>query len=397
MRQEDPVATFRQLPSGNWQAIVYIDGKQVPFTDPSEAIVKGWAEDQEYAKRHGTWRDPRLGRITLDAWHDIWLTGRAVESNTTDREASTWRVWVEPRWGSTALERLEKDRDGIKAWVKDLVDDPDVGAWTILNIVKLLSKMLADAVDSGRVAVNPAVRLRVPSAPKKPPFFWTMDEAGAIIEATRRPYDVLVDFDMHVGPRIGELAGLMVDCVDTRLALVHVVRVAVDGVLREYPKSTKSYRSVPIPPHLLEDFDRLIFRKDAGDPVFTAPAGGMLNDNNFRNRIFAPALASARTCECQDVDETGLWVPCGMEEHTVRGGDPHDMRHTAASWMVMNGIDMLRVQDQLGHEKASTTQRYAHLDPSKHDAVRAVWGAGGLATRRPSQPSQTLPKAPSRT
>lgn len=379
------MATFRQLPSGNWQAIVYVDGKQVPFTDPSEAIVKAWADDQEYAKRHGTWRDPRLGRITLTAYHNIWLTGRIAEANTVDREASTWRVWVEPRWGASTLERLARDREGVKAWVKQLVDDPDVGTWTILNIVKLLSKMLADAVDGGRIPTNPAVRLGVPSAPKKPPFFWTHAEAAAIVAAVRRPYDVLVDFDMHVGPRIGELAGLKADCVDIRLGLAHIVRVAVDGVIRDYPKSAKSYRTVPIPEHLLEPFGRLVHRKSGDDVVFTAPAGGMLNDNNFRNRVFAPALMSARTCACREVGEDGAPVPCRVEEHTVRGGDPHDMRHTAASWLVMAGVDLYRVQDLLGHEKASTTQRYAHLDPSKHDAVRAVWGAGGLALgRRPT-------------
>ena len=387
------MATFRQLPSGNWQAIVYVDGKQIPFTDPSEAIVKGWAEDQEYAKRHGKWRDPRLGRITLTEYHDIWLTGRAVEANTTDREASTWRAWVEPRWGTVTLERLARDREGVKAWVKDLIDDPGVGTWTIHNIVKLLSKMLANAIDAGRIDVNPAARLRVPSAPKKPPFFWTHSEAAAVVEATRRPYDVLVDFDMHVGPRIGELAGLMADCVDIRLSLVHVVRVAVDGVVREYPKSSKSHRTVPIPEHLLEGFGRLVHKKDGDAPVFTAPAGGLLNDNNFRNRIFIPALSSARTCACEETGEDGLPVPCRVEEHTVRGGDPHDMRHTAASWLVMAGVDLYRVQDLLGHEKASTTQRYAHLDPSKHDAVRAAWGSGGLATGRSSSVSATHPAA----
>lgn len=376
------MATIRKLPSGNWQALVYVKGERIPFTDNSETVVRRWAEDQEEAKKRGRWRDPRRGRITLEAFHKIWLAGRVVEPNTSDREESTWRTWVKPRWGDWTLEELEADRDGIKAWVKELVDDPDVGTWTILNIVKLLGKMLADAVEDTRIATNPARKLEVPSAPRKPPFFWTHTEAAAIVTATRLEYQTLVDFDMHVGPRIEEMAGLKVDCVDIRLGLIHIVRVGVDGVLREYPKTVKSYRTVPIPDHLIDPMARQIRGKNATDLVFTAPSGAMLHDTNFRNRVFYPALDRARVCQCEVFDERGVRVPCDREDHTVRGGVPNDMRHTAASWLVMAGVDLYRVQDLLGHEKYSTTQRYAHLDPSKHQAARAVWGAGGLTSAR---------------
>lgn len=40
----------------------------------------------------------------------------------------------------------------------------------------------------------------------------------------------------------------------------------------------------------------------------------------------------------------------------------HDLRHTAASWMVQGGAPLDMVQDVLGHEDIRTTQRYAHRD-----------------------------------
>lgn len=393
------VATIRQLPSGNWQALVYVKGERIPFTDNDKAVVEKWASDQEEAKKGGRWRDPRRGRLTLSQWHRMWLEGRIVEGNTEAREESTWRVWVEPQWGTWTLEQLEAGRSKIKAWIKELVKDSDVGTPTIHNIAKLMSKMLTDAVDDDRIDSNPAVRLDVPTAPLKPPFFWRSEEAAAIVEAAelaeesaRRPnpnfpYALLIDFDMHVGPRMEELAGLLVDCIDIKLRLAHIVRVAVDGELRDYPKTVKSYRSVPIPPHLVDRFERQIWNQPTDAPVFPARGGGpgsgrYLRDNNFRNRIFSPALRQARMCDCERFDATGAPILCKVPSHAVRWGSPNDMRHTAASWQVMSGVDLYRVQHLLGHEKITTTQRYAHLDPTSHDAVLAAWGEDGLTAKR---------------
>ena len=41
----------------------------------------------------------------------------------------------------------------------------------------------------------------------------------------------------------------------------------------------------------------------------------------------------------------------------------HDLRHTAASWMVQGGADLYSVQKILGHSSIRTTQHYAHLSP----------------------------------
>lgn len=41
----------------------------------------------------------------------------------------------------------------------------------------------------------------------------------------------------------------------------------------------------------------------------------------------------------------------------------HTLRHTAASWLVMQGVDLYAVGQILAHKTPRMTQRYAHLSP----------------------------------
>jgi integrase len=84
------------------------------------------------------------------------------------------------------------------------------------------------------------------------------------------------------------------------------------------------------------------------------PGGRPGGRGNFRDRIWYPAI----------------------ERAGVRRYPPKVMRHTAASWLVIDGVPLHDVQHLLGHESYRTMECYAH--PAA-DATTALSSRGSSA------------------
>lgn len=65
---------------------------------------------------------------------------------------------------------------------------------------------------------------------------------------------------------------------------------------------------------------------------------------------------------------------------------PHKLRHTAATLMLQNGVDVRTLQEVLGHENLNTTQIYTHVD---NENLRAAAKANPLGRIKPKKPRKT--------
>jgi integrase len=209
---------------------------------------------------------------------------------------------------------------------------------TVNRTLALLRKVLNDGVTWGFARSAPKVKL-LPVAEIGFDFLHR-DEAERFLSHVNaaEPDDAaLYTAAIYLGARMGELYGMRWADLDLEKGLVTIKR----SYGQNFTKS-KKIRHVRINKQLALVLKAWRDRCPKGELELVFP----MPDGSARARErppagFAKVLAAARC-------------------HNIRF---HDLRHTAASLMVMSGISLRAVQATLGHSTIAVTERYAHLAP----------------------------------
>ncbi len=322
-------------------------GRQRKKSFARKADAQRWLDQMQAASHRGQFIDPVAAKLKIGEFAAIWLDGMGhLKPSTAARYASIVRVHIEPQWGLWSLGEVR--HSDVTAWVGRLVAAGSRPG-TVRQIHRVLSMIFEAAVTDGRIATNPAAKVRLPSPVRGEPRFLT---AGEVTDLVRHSADegLSVAVLAFTGLRYGELAALRVKRVDLgrhRLTIAESV-TEVGGRLSWTTPKTHYTRSVPFPPSLLEPIRSLCAGKEPEDLVFTSPEGGPLRLNNWRRRVFDPA--------CKELGLTDV--------------SPHDLRHTAASLAIQRGANVKAVQRMLGHASAAMTlDVYAGLFSDDLDSV----------------------------
>lgn len=348
-------AGSKRQPPGRWRVRWYgPDGKGKSATFQKLPEAENHVHEVEAKMRDGSYRDASAGKATLRDVYEKWKgTLGGLEPTTRETYLDTWRVHVEPRWGDYQVRRIEWE--DIAEWVGHLVEGSHgcrkVGPGRTQKIHLVLSLVLGHAVRAKRIAVNPAAGVPLPRPVPQDHVYLTHAQVDRLAEAADE-YRLLVLLLAYTGLRWGEVSAVTVGAVDTaarRLAVRQAYKKTRGGLLLGLPK-THERRKVPILRSLALELEKLTKDRDAAELLFTAPSGGPLYGDNFRTRVFNPAVKAA-----------GL---AGL------GVTPHKLRHTAASLSIASGADVKVVQTMLGHKSAAMTlDTYGHLFPDRLDEV----------------------------
>lgn len=194
-------------------------------------------------------------------------------------------------------------------------------------------------VKTKQLEVNPVEGLDTPKTTKSLPRYLSLDESKRLLDAvdgvnSERDYCIICLF-LNCGLRISEIVGLNIG--DVR-----------EDSLRILGKGNKE-RIV----YLNEACQAAI---EAYKPVRSQMAGSSVSAffvSNRRKRM------SRETVHAM-VKKTLLKAGLDPDKYSS-----HKLRHTAATLMLQNGVDVRTLQEVLGHEHLNTTQIYTHVDNSE--------------------------------
>jgi integrase len=315
--------------------------------------AEAFAASVEVSKLRGEYVRPAAARVTIGELGPAWLNrqqGHLKPSSYRPLEA-TWRLRVEPRWGSVALGDIRPS--AVQAWLADLGRGDEqtkaLGATVVQRTHQVLSAVLADAVRDRMIVSNPAAGAKLPRKISKRPVYLTHGQVADLAAASRQ-YEGLVLLLAYTGLRWGEATGLRVRDLDMLRKRATVSENAVQVGSRIHVGTTKGHkqRTVPLPDFLLPHLAHQCKGRERGDLLFPGDDGGYLPRPHTSSGWFDKAVIEAR----------------------VPRTTPHDLRHTTASLAVSAGANVKAVQRMLGHASAAMTlDIYADLFDDDLEAV----------------------------
>lgn len=290
----------------------------------------------------------------------------------TDGTRVDYRRMVENRLKDSPLGELPVEMVTTKACERWL-DGLGLAGKTVRNYQALLSAVLADAVKHGLRPDNPARGIKVAVAKTgSERVFLNAGEQAVLVAALPQLYVPLVVTLLGTGLRWGEATALQVGDVDldAPVPLLYVRRAWKRTGKRQPelgpPKSTAGYRTVSLPPEVVEQLRPLIEGRAAEEFVFVV-AGNPVRHDRFHLKVWRPTI--------DRLNKAGT---------LTKRPRIHDLRHSHVSGLLAAGLRIEEVQARVGHEDISTTVNvYGHLTP---DHLARAAAASSMALR------QTVPE-----
>lgn len=357
---------------------------RVNYTDPDtgayrrvERIVYGKAEAAETerqlsaeAKSPAPTADDRL---TVAEFVPQFLSYKSAEIRTSSlvTDESRLRLHAIPFFGPLRMRAVTPRH--VADWVSSL-HSKGLAPNTISEVYAITKSMFARAVELRIIPTSPFGRLRrqrkaMPDAPKHDFQYYTAEQfrrfyasAAAAVSAAKNPiqerqYMMFFVAAFYTGMRPGEILALHWTDIDFPARLIRIRRTYSDRYGEGPVKTESSVRDIGIPSHLFDELQvHLRFQRSMPgfSPDFLVCGGpSYLSVYAARNRRSSYAAAA------------------GLPQIRL-----HDFRHSHASLLVNNGINIQEVARRLGHSNVQVTwSTYAHLYPREEERALTVLDA----------------------
>lgn len=200
--------------------------------------------------------------------------------------------------------------------------------------------------EEGMVEQNPAVLVSTPKLPKKLPRVPTMEEMNFVLEGNMAEMAAFPERDRLMlellygcGIRNSELVGINLDDIHLKNEIILIRGKGSKERYVPFGEAVKSALAVYLPGR-----QKILCKCKKSTPALMINArGGRLTTRSVGRIVKRVAVARGLSPDVH----------------------PHTLRHAFGTHMLEEGADLRAIQELLGHERLSTTQRYTQLS-SKH-------------------------------
>ena len=224
---------------------------------------------------------------------------------------------------------------------------------TILEHHRLLRAMLHKAVYWQLIVTNPAERVQPPKARKPKRRSYDDEQTKILLENLEllpnedTKYKVAIILTVFTGVRLGELMGLEWQDVDFRNGIISINRssqyLSDMGVFTKVPKTESSIREIAIPEFIISLLEEYKLWYEDQKSLY-----GELWTNS--DRLFVQADGKP-----MHPSSISKWFVKYVGTIGLPVINFHGLRHTNASLLVAQNVDIAVVSARLGHAQISTT------------------------------------------
>jgi len=254
-------------------------------------------------------------------------------------DLDTFAAYVGPRsWHSI-------DHITVRGFLSHLYEK-GLGKTSVARSLAAVRSLFRWLAQEGVVDQNPAALVSTPKLPRKLPRVPTLEEMNAVLDGSMPEVasfperdQLLFELLYGCGIRNSELTGISLD--DIRLS-AEAILIRGKGKKERYVPFGDAVRAalgayLPVRQRLLNEAKKIT------PALLINQRGGRLTTRSVGRIIKKIAVAKG--------------LPSDVH--------PHTLRHAFGTHMLEEGADLRAIQEMLGHERLSTTQRYTQLS-TKH-------------------------------
>lgn len=227
---------------------------------------------------------------------------------------------------------------------------------TILEHHRLLRAMLQKAVYWQMIVSNPAERVQPPKTKKPKRKYYDDEQCKVLLEnlttlgEDQIKYKVAIILTVFTGVRLGELMGLEWQDVDFKTGIISINRssqyLSDTGVFTKTPKTESSIRDVAIPDFVISLLNEYKLWYEKQKALY-----GELWTNS--NRLFVQSDGKP-----MHPSTISKWFVKYITEIGLPVINFHGLRHTNATLLIAQNIDVAVVAARLGHAQITTTYNF---------------------------------------